>query len=369
MASGDYMGYRLHYRAMQRSFLLFTNGLKSQETVKQYKYYLDKFINFYHIKDYDSLATVSPAELQIMVEDYVMFLKKEVSPNTVPTPMYAIQAFLECNDIELRWKKIRRLYPAKVKLSGERGWTTKEIQKMLQSTTNLRNRAIIHFFASTAARIGAVPDLKLRHLKEIPSGCKSVLVYEDSREEYTTFLTPEASKILDEYFTKRRSDGEDLGINSPVFRTAYKFGIQPTRSITKKAIENIISRAATNAGLRKNKKNGRYEVQLDHGFRKRFNTILKLNKKINPNIVEKLMGHKRGLDGVYLKPTVDEMFEEFKIGITDLTIDDSERLASRNRELELEKSEYEKKVPAIIEEAVKRVKEQLRKEGSIIDLK
>lgn len=367
MASGDYMGYRLRYRAMQRSLLLFTNGLKSEETVKQYTYYLDKFINFYHIKNYDSLATVSPAELQIMVEDYVMFLKKEVSPNTVPTPMYAIQAFLECNDIELKWKKIRRLYPAKIKTTGERGWTTKEIQKMLQSTTNLRNKAIIHFLASTGVRIGAIPDLKLKHLKEMPSGCKSVLVYEDSREEYTTFLTPEASKILNEYFTMRRSDGEDLGMNSPVFRTIYKFRKQTTRVITKKAIENIVNRAATNAGLRKNKKNGRYEVQLDHGFRKRFNTILKLNKKINPNVVEKLMGHKRGLDGVYLKPTVDEMFEEFKIGITDLTIDDSERLASRNRELEAEKSELESKIPKLVEEAVDRIKEELRKEGSIVD--
>ena len=369
MASGDYMGYRLRYRAMQRSLLLFTNGLKSEETVKQYTYYLDKFINFYHIKNYDSLATVSPAELQIMVEDYVMFLKKEVSPNTVPTPMYAIQAFLECNDIELKWKKIRRLYPAKIKTTGERGWTTKEIQKMLQSTTNLRNRAIIHFLASTGVRIGAIPDLKLKHLKEMPSGCKSVLVYEDSREEYTTFLTTEASKILDEYFTKRHSDGEELGTNSPVFRTVYQIGIQPTKSITKQAIENIVNRAATNAGLRKNKKNGRYEVQLQHGFRKRFNTVLKLNKKVNPNIVEKLMGHKRGLDGVYLKPTIHELFDEFKIGMSDLTIDDSERLASRNRELEEEKSELERKIPQLVNEAAERIKEELRKEGSLVDLK
>ena len=81
------------------------------------------------------------------------------------------------------------------------------------------------------------------------------------------------------------------------------------------------------------------------------------------------MGHKRGLDSVYLKPTVDEMFEEFKIGITDLTIDDSERLASRNRELEVEKSELETKIPQLVDEAVERIKEELRKEGSVVDIK
>jgi len=368
MANGDYIEQRHQYRAMQRSYLLFSHGLKSKETVRQYTYYLDKFLAFCKIKDYNGLAMLSPETLQPMVEDYVMFLRKQVSANTVPTPMYAIQAFMESNDIELRWKKIRRLYPAKVKVSGERCWTTKEIQKMLQSTTNLRNKAIIHFLASTGVRVGAISELKLKHLKEMPSGCKSVLVYEDSREEYTTFLTPEASKVLDEYFNMRRSDGEHLTIQSPMFRTVYTIGIQPTKSITKQAIENVVNRAATNAGLRKEKKNGRYEVQLDHGFRKRFNTILKLNKNINSNIVEKIMGHKNGLDGVYFKPTDNDLFEEFKIGITDLTIDDTERLASRNRELEAEKSEY-KTLSEQVDEAAKRIKEELRKEGAIVDPK
>jgi len=43
-----------------------------------------------------------------MVKDYVMDLKKRVNPNSVSTYLYAIQAFLETNDIELNWKKIRR---------------------------------------------------------------------------------------------------------------------------------------------------------------------------------------------------------------------------------------------------------------------
>ena len=134
---------------MQRSYLLFKHSIKSKETIKQYTYYLNKFIEFYKIKDYDALISIPQNHLQIMVEDYVMDLKNRVSPNTVPTPMNAIQIFFESNDIELKWKKIRRLYPAKIKVSGERGWTTNEIQKMLQTTTNLRNKALIHFLASS----------------------------------------------------------------------------------------------------------------------------------------------------------------------------------------------------------------------------
>jgi len=329
MGNGNYIiQNRLSIR-MQRSFLLFTNGLKSKETVRQYIFYVEKFMKFYTIKDYDSLSKIPPKKLQIMVEDYVMDLKKRVSPNTVPTPMYAIQAFFESNDVELKWKKIKRLYPAKVKLSGERGWKTEEIQKMLQFTTNLRTKSLIHFLASTGVRIGGIPDLQLRHIKEMPNDCKSVLIYEDSTEEYTTFLTPEASKVLDDYFSKRKSDGEKLEPTSPVFRTSYQLGIQTHKPTTKKSTENSVGRSARNAQLRNNKKNGRYEVQLEHGFRKRFNTILKLNRKINPNLVEKLMGHKRGLDNVYLKPTIEELFEEFTLGIGDLSIDNTERILAK----------------------------------------
>ena len=53
-------------------------------------------------------------------------------------------------------------------------------------------------------------------------------------------------------------------------------------------------------------------MQADHGFRKRFNTILKLDNSVNHNVAEKLMGHKNGLDGVYLTPTVNELFAEFR---------------------------------------------------------
>jgi len=58
-------------------------------------------------------------------------------------------------------------------------------------------------------------------------------------------------------------------------------------------------------------RDGRYDVQADHGFRKRFNTILKMDNGVNYNMAEKLMGHRNGLDGVYFTPTLEELFTEF----------------------------------------------------------
>jgi len=327
----------------QRYLLLFENSLKSEVTKRYYLYYLKKFIEYYKLKDLGSILKIEPNDLQIMVEDYVMYLKKTVSPNTLPTPIYAIESFLVINDIFLNWKKIRKLYPAKVKLSGRSPWSTSNIGKMLEFTSDIRSKALIHFLASTGIRIGAISDLRLKHLAEMPQGCKSVLCYEGSREEYYVFLTPEASSALDRYLEKRRNDGELLKPESPVFRKVYALGMSPAESLNKNSLNAILNRIQYKCGLRVNKEGYRFSTQINHGFRKRFNTILKLNQNINSNIAEKLMGHKNGLDGVYLTPTKEQLFEEFKKAIPDLTIDNSERLRIRNQQLEKEKTELEKK--------------------------
>ena len=288
------------------------------------------------------MLTMQPQKLQEMIEDYVMDIKNKVSPNTVPTRIFPIQSFFEMNDVVINWKKIRRLFPAKVKKSGNKPWTTSAIQKMLEFAPDQRAKTLIHFLSSTGTRIGAIEELKLKHLAEMPMKCKSVLVYPESTYEYFTFLTPEASQALDNYLQQRRNDGELLTPESPVFRAKYRIGIEKVILLGERGMTAIIQRVIKNANLRPPKVGERYDIQTDHGFRKRFNTILKLNNNINPNLVEKMMGHKRGLDGSYLVPTKEELFEEFKKGILDLTIDSSERLKHRNQELEGAKLRLEK---------------------------
>jgi len=183
-----------------RSLLLFQNYLNSKETIKQYTWYLEKFLDFYHLKDYDSLTKIEPSKLQTMIDDYIMDLKKRYSPNSLPTFYYPLQTFFDANDVELKWKKIKRLLPKKVKLSGEEAYTTHDVKKMLDLALTARNRALIHFLASKGVRVGAIPQLRLKHLTEMPMGCKSVLIYDDSTEEYNAFLTPESSLSLDSYF-------------------------------------------------------------------------------------------------------------------------------------------------------------------------
>ena len=355
--------------SIQRSLLIFQNSLRSKESVKGYTYLLQMFMKHYKIFDYDSVVSIEKKKLQTMIEDYVMMLKDKVSPNTIATYVNPIKTFLESNDIDLNWRKIKRLYPAMVKRSGSSAYSTEVVKKMLDISPQIRNKAIIHFLASSGVRIGSLPELKLRHIRDMPLDCKMITVYEDSIEEYQTFLTPEASKSLDDYLEQRRKNNEVLNDESPLFRERYQLGISKAKQISKEAIQGILTRALKNSNVRGQKKNGRYSEQLAHGFRKRFDTILKLNKAVNDNIIEKMMGHKRGLDGTYLQPTIEQMFEEFKNGIIDLTVDSSQRLLAEKEKLEQNNPEFENQSKQLknLENEFMRMKfdlaELLRKEG------
>ncbi len=332
---------------MQRSFLIFENCIKSPETLKRYKYYVDIFIKFFHLKNYDSLAVMDSKQLQVMVEDYVMDLKKRVNPNSVPTYINPLQTFLDVNENEIKWKKIRRLFPAKIKATGRKAYTREDIARMLSLEPKQRNRAIIHILASTGMRKGALPDLRIKHLKKMEHDCYSFLVYEGSTEEHWSFLTPEASKELDLYFEKRKTDGEKLDGNSPVFRMTYQIGIQKVRPMSDKSIDQTVGRIVKRARLRE--KNGnRYDKMLNHGFRKRFETIVKMNKEIPVAVAEKLIGHKayyddRGnhiqQDESYFVPEVEQLFQFFEKVIPDLTIDNSFR-----KQAEIDKLKQEKQI-------------------------
>ncbi|MDH3486907.1 MAG: hypothetical protein OEL82_02540 [Nitrosopumilus sp.] len=164
--------------------------------------------------------------------------------------MAGIQAFFETNDIELRWKKIHRLFPAKVKKTGTKMWTTKDINVMLSSVRDLRQKALIHSLAASGVRRGAILDLKLRNLQEMPNECMSLLVYERNVEEYTTFIHAEAVYWLKKYLEYIRDDGEYIDKNSPLFRKTYQLGIQKVISMNEDLVMKSIWHAIRVSELR-----------------------------------------------------------------------------------------------------------------------
>lgn len=327
---------------MKRSLLLFEAGIKSQYTKKNYRIWLDQFLKFSKVTEHDILITLKDSELQVMLEDYLFYLKKTVSSNSIPPKFASLELFFAMNDKVLNFKKIKKMFPEKTKKSGFEAWTTKDIQKMLLVCNTKRQRAIILFLSSTGARLGVLPDLRIKHIKTKEESYKKIIIYEGEKEEYMTFLTPEASQALDEYLDERRKDGEIISDSSYVFRKRYQVGSGKPHNMSNNSLADIISRIIRNSGIIREKDGKRFNIQINHGFRKRYATILKLVSDVNQNIAEKLLGHKNGLDGVYFVPTEEELFEEFKKAVPELIINDAERLRARNNELEAEKTELDK---------------------------
>ena len=338
---------------MQRSLLLFKNSIHSEETYRVYKYELDRFIVYFKLRDYNSFASMDVKMLQTMIEDYVMEKKsKNLARSTIKTPLSALELFCDTNDLMLNWKKTRRLLPPQKKKSGSKAYTTEQVRKILEFTPDLRNKAIIHFVAASGVRIGALPELQIRSVDDMPGGCKSIIIYEGEKEEYVTFLTPEASKVLDEYLTRRQKDGEFLKPESPLFRAKYAIGIAKARYLKKVSFQGMIDRALRRAGLRFGRDGIRRDIQLDHGFRKRWNTIIKSTDGMKIIHAEKMFSHSTPsipLDETYTDFSKKSLFEEYKKAILELTIDDSERLRFKNERLQKEKSEMEQKNVELLE--------------------
>ena len=288
-------------RTKQRNILLFEESIKSKYTKRNYNSHLRQFQKFVSRYTQEDLSEISHQSLQGLLEDYLMELKHTAHPNSIPSKFQGIRHFCVINRINLNWDIIHKMFPQKLKTQSLRSYTTKEVKKILSGTKNVRNRALIHFLASTGARIGVFDHkLLVRHMKRMPYGCCAVKLYAGEMEEYWSFLTPQATRMLDSYHGRRRLDGE-----APIFATgAGQLGWNGARS--------VMYRAISKSGIDRSKQNNRYDVQADHGLRKRFNTVLKLDNSVNYNVAEKLMGHKNGLDGVYLTPTIEELFAEFK---------------------------------------------------------
>ena len=239
------------------------------------------------------------------------------------------------------------LYPQKIKTSGKKAYSTNDIKKMLDTSKTNRNKLLIHLFASTGCRKGAIPDLMIKHLTKMNDSCYCVMFYEDSTEEYVSFLTPESSKALDNYLQDRKNHGEVLNDSSPIFRSNYQIGIEKVKPMTLKSVGQTIERIVNRTNIRAKINKKRHDKMINHAFRKRFETILKLNNEIPIAVSEKLIGHKiyfdeRGnsisLDDSYVVPEIEKLFEFFKLAIPQLTIDDKERDIIKIKKLEHEKS-------------------------------
>lgn len=327
----------------QRSLLLFEQAIKSESTRKTYLYQLTKFREWAEIKDCNGLLQAPQKDIQILLEDYVMYLKKTISPNSVPIYFAPLELFYVMNDVNVNFKKIRKLFPDKVKKGNERGYTHKEVKTILDSTQTKRHKALVLLLASSGCRIGAIPDMKLKHLTRIDDSY-AIKIYEGEKEEDFVFTTPESSQCVDDYLDERRKDGEYVDGESPLFRTDYRLGIEKAKPCSVDILTHMMGRLVSVIERKRTGKTKRFEIAKNHGFRKFFATIIKDTEGVSPTMTEKLINHIGivQMDGCYFAPSMEKMFESYKKAIPELMIDQTHKQELKIKQLEDEKSDLQR---------------------------
>ncbi len=310
------------------SFRNFDDAIKHDTTRHSYHYSLNEFMRFVSLDNYDELTKKDKDIIQKLLENWVRFLKKKnLISNTISTKLNSVELFLDMNKITWFKKIVRKMLPDSDRIpGGDVPFTTEDLARLKQAAKKLRDIAVIDFLTSTGVRPGCLSDpvLKLKHLVDMPQGCKAIKVYDNSRDGYWAFLTPEATKSLNRYLDSRKRNGEELGPESVLFKT-YENPNKKKDYLTADSVRQTLVNLLKLAGIERKKNGNRYDKAIVYGFRKRFNGILKMNNEVNSNIAEKLMAHKKGLDGNYLKPTREECFKEFYKAVHELTIDPTER--------------------------------------------
>ncbi len=281
-----------------------------------------------------------------------------LAPSSIASYFAPLKKLLDMNDIGVPWSRIYGTFPPKERMAGTRGWHREEIQKMLRHAPGIKHRAVILTIASSGVRVGGLEldwgdltPIVRRDGRIVESSdaqeegerveCAALRVYRGSREEYSTFVTPEAYEALMEYRLEWQQDvGRPPGPTDPIFK---KNGPAPDR-LGAPSIDAQLNRLLHRTGLRQPAPGERrYKVPALHGFRRFWNKTMKdaisddspvssLTKK------EYMMGHAgmTALDRNYYHAHTLELAREYINAVPDLTIDDAERLRAENRGLKQE---------------------------------
>jgi len=293
-----------------------------------YNSYLKMFFEWSEITGVEEFVKVKDDDLQILMDMYVKHLRQrvkndEISPNSVPKVFKPLRKLLDINYREhaVSWKPIYAQFPPGEKLSGYKPWENSQIDSMLDYCINLRETTVIHYHSSTGGRVGIHNHpLLMKHMVQMiaPTGekCYAFLIYAESDEtirekdtridsqiidendySHFVFTIPEASVAIDNYHAQRKRQGEIFNDDTPIFLSLRNDKNGKPYQMTGNGFQKTMQRVLERTPITRIKKRNRYDTQIDHGFRKRYNTILKIDSDVNSNIAEKLMQHKKGLDG------------------------------------------------------------------------
>lgn len=290
---------------------------KSVSTQETYKEVLAHYLRQkgLTIHESDKLLVGKPDELEHEIGDHIRGMFEQGKKYSTQNKLYCtLKTFYDANKVRLDWTWIAmRMEKQPDEGSVQyRAYTRKEMESMVEHG-NLQANASMGIMWSGGPRIAPLSDIRIGHMKYIEKHgvyCIKIYVYEDNEEwdliksDYYTFASPQvSSEFLDKLVGKR-------GRNEFLF-TNEKDG---KSQVTPDGLSKRILVLAREVGIRDigDDPFERKDVQLDHGFRKFFDTECEI-AGLKPAFRKFMMGHKKGTgdkqDRIYFQPPVMELLE------------------------------------------------------------
>lgn len=322
----------------------FFDGVRSPLTKTYYTRRLADFLDFAgaegstlqaKARDLVKRAKADPGYLEATVnaflrEQRLRVERGEIQASTIGTYKKPVRLFLEMNDLGgmVNWKKLARRLPQGRAYANDRAPTRPELLQLM-SYADRRIRPLVLLMVSSGIRIGALEGATWGNLTPINRDGQVVaaklLVYPGDREQYSTFISPEAYRELEAYVNFRKSQGENVGPSSPIFRDLFLpdkgargLAHQP-KALAASGAKRLLEDALHGTGLRVDLPEGkhRHEFQGAHGLRKAAKSLMERSmKSLN---VEILLGHDVGLAESYYRPKEEELLDDYLKAVPDLT--------------------------------------------------
>lgn len=195
-----------------------------------------------------------------------------------------------------------------------------EIKRLLDATTNLRDKAIILTLFQSGMSINELCNLTYG---DIANGLQTNeeplnlhLIRKKEQVEYDTFVGTDAIEAIKSYLAQRQRNKEILNHNSPLFILQFTTDRKSSKykKIKSSLVEAFLKAAALKSGVLNKEQSDAADISpcRPHALRTAFISILKM-AGANNTLVEYFCGHSiNPTEKAYLRLTTDELRKTYK---------------------------------------------------------